>query len=373
MENRQYEPFPLRPLRMRGIFGIAWQTYKRGFFSALLLSFVLIEIAALLSALPMLSAIKELFVQIAEMGDSLNDETAIQLVLSVFGAMGSMALLSLLSTFLLAPMYQGTIHAEFGRRMRGQVSSVGQLFKSCGKGLSRYYSTYLCDILAQMGVNMAVSIVCSVVSSVLLIGTAFSAINTMQSGNPTGFIVILVLLVFFAVFVGVVGAMFLSFIYPVAIHENKRNFKAVGRSFKLAGKNFGRVLGATLLFALLAMGVSLVGTLPGLGMLAANIAPVIESGDVTALLPSVYVMIAGAFLAELLILPYNSAFFHALYYDVASREEEKAFDYTAPIPQDAVPAQAAPVEETQPVELPEAAPAAEPEAEPASSDEEPQA
>lgn len=49
--NKDYQPIPMRPLTMRGVFGITWAVTKRRFFAGVMYTLIWVLIAAAVLAL----------------------------------------------------------------------------------------------------------------------------------------------------------------------------------------------------------------------------------------------------------------------------------------------------------------------------------
>ncbi len=346
-QAKQYEPFPLCPLKVRGVFGIAWQIFRRGFWPMLLLTLVLTGLVSLVAFLSyggsMASLLSLSTGQYMEPGFDYQGP-AVELMFDMLSIAGVSTLLSLVAAFLLNPMYLGAANAEYSRRMRGGRLSLGGLFQSCGKGLTRYYTTYLANLLVEIGMGIALSIVIWLVAAVVIFGAAFGSISPYGSFGA-GFILAIVLMVAVVLVISVIATMFLSFVYPVAVNENKRHFHAVGRSFRLVGRRFGRVLGVSLLNSLIWVVIGLLLCLPGMLMMFVPLFQSIQSStpDLSGMAGGMIAMFAGALIAQLLSTPYTLALHTALYYDAAAREPEgPVFDPAQPLPQDA-PSAAQPV------------------------------
>ncbi len=330
MEERhtKYEPFVLSPLRLQGIFGITWRIYKRGFFSMLLLTLLLTGLPAGIMLLPWTGIIDELF----KAGASLYEHGNFEIALRMLSGMGFTSLVALLSMFLLTPMYSGTAYAEYGRRMRGEGRSAGELIRGCGKGLKRYYGTYWANVLVMFGLSIALSIVLSVVLSFTALSFAFSMIPGFDAARIGGMVAVVVVVTVVSAILETIAVMFLSFVYPAAVAEGKLNFRAIGQSFRLVGRRFWRVLGVSLI-SVLALGL-LSLLLSGAGI-AMSISTVI-AGEFEELGSGITMILAGSILATMLYTPYAMALNTVLYYDAVSRDEKNPppFDPAGPIVED---------------------------------------
>ena len=324
-----YPPLTRAPLRIRGIFGIAWQLYKRGFFPMFLVSLLLIGLPILLMMLPYFSMLNSILPEIqsdfAQFGQlsSISQEAGLQQVSAMLGSLLLMFLVSLLVGFLFMPMYQGAAYLEMEERMEGRAGTLGQLFRYVLPiGLKRFYTTFLAQFVVQIGFGMVISII----YTFGVVGLMFSAFTSMSDlGNgvlPTSFFITLGAIILLIVLLAIVFGVFIALIYPVAAHEKKFAFSAVGRAFKLAAKRFWRILGATLLFSLAVSLISWILCLPAL-LLWQNI-------EAMFVFFAVLIAFVGALAA-----PYTAAFHTALYVDIAARVDGPEVSVIDP---DSVPA-----------------------------------
>ena len=308
-----YPPLTRAPLRIRGIFGIAWQLYKRGFLSMFLVSLLLIGLPVLLMMLPYFSMLNSILPNIqsdfAQFGQlsSFSPEVGFQQVSAMLGSLLLMFLVSLLVTFLFGPMYQGAAYLEMEERMEGRAGTLGQLFRyALPIGLKRFYTTFLCQLLVNIGVSTVISIIYSFGVAGLAISAVMSLRDFENGALPASFFITLGVILVLIFVITMCAAVFMALIYPVAAHEKKFAFSAVGRAFKLAAKRFWRILGATLLFSLAVSLISWILCLPAL-LLWQNI-------EAMFVFFAVLIAFVGALAA-----PYTAAFHTALYVDIAAR------------------------------------------------------
>ncbi len=308
-----YPPLSRAPLRMRGIFGIAWQLYKRGFFQTFLVSLLLIGLPILLMMLPYFSMLNLVLPDIqsdfAPFGQlsSVSPEFGLQQVSAILWSLLLMCAVLLLNAFLFGPMYMGTLYLEMEERMEGRAGTLGQLFRyALPIGLKRFYTTFLALLVLQIGINM----VTSFIGSLGAIGTIFSILPSLadspNAAMPTFSATSLGITTFLELLVGLCASTFIALIYPIAAHEKKFAFSAVGRSFKLTIKHFWRIFGATLLQMLVAFLSSCI-----ICSFALLLWPNTE-----AMFALLAVLIA---FAVAIVSPYSAAFHTALYVDIAAR------------------------------------------------------
>lgn len=329
--NTPYEPLMRAPLKMRGVFGVSWQLYKRGFWPMFALSFVLLALPYLLVMLLQLSMLSglglfdELQYGLSQFGRlafefSLGDTG--RMFGQVMAASAVSWLLSMVYAFLVTPAYTGALYMEMDQRMEGRRGTLYQLFRyAVPIGLKRFYTTYLSMFVVELGISMVISLLFTVVAVVAAFSAAFTILSPV-GGSVAGAVVVGLVTLLVVLFVGAVSAAFLSLIYPVAVREGKLAFSAVGRAFRLTGKRFGRMVGAMLL-------LSLIGLL-GFVLLCL---PVVFLWQNIVVMSIVFVAITCLWMT--LFTPYGAAFGTALYVDCAARvDRPAAMGVIPPAPQD---------------------------------------
>lgn len=248
MEGR-FEAIPIRPLTMRGVFGITWAIMKRRLMSIVLFTYVLYcAIAAVfaLFAVPMISSFPDMAEGIVS--------SAVLIILTVI----AMLIIALAVWLVLCPIINGTVYTEMSMRVYGQSSSFSQLFSRARFALKRFFTLNLCQSLANWIAGIAISLINSLLTAIFAVGSVFSAFFSILNGADMferGYeygsafsIVMIVAVVLISLIVSLCVRVPLSFTYPAAINENKKNFAAVGRSLTLGFKRYGRTLLAKLLF-----------------------------------------------------------------------------------------------------------------------------
>ena len=316
-QNTPYPPLMRAPLKLRGVFGVSWQLYKRGFWPMFAMTMLTIGLLMLILMLSMFSMFQntglfgEMQKDFAQFGNiaapSFNyDYDGDFPVGAVFSFMGIAMLVGLLMAFLIMPAYNGAVYLEMDQRMEGRAGTLHQLLKfALPIGLKRFYTTFLSLYVVQIGASIVMSMFSSVISVVLTFSTMFSF--ALHDTLTPGSIVLIALVGLITLFLGVVYAVFISLVYPVAAHENRRAFDAVFRAFKLSAKRFGRLLGAVLLYTVI---VCLLGTVVvGVPILLLHQ----NMGVMFAVIGIVYTLWFA------LIMPYSAALNTALYVDSAAR------------------------------------------------------
>ena len=299
-----YPPLARAPLRLGGMFGIAWQLYKRGFWQMFFVSFLLTGLPVLLVMLSYFSMLRHILPDIL---NSLSAGGGFERLGALLSSLLFMGVAMLLFSFLLGPMYQGTVYLEMEERMEGRAGTLGQLFRcAIPMGLKRFYTTFLALFVLQLGIRM----VASFIGSLGAVGTIFSALPALGDSPSTSMLTSgfgsLGITTLLELLVALCAGAFLALIYPIAAHERKFAFSAVGRSFQLTAKHFWRILGATLLFSLVAGTISGIICLFSLFLLQ----------NYTAMFVLLAVLLA---FAVALVAPYSAAFHTALYVDIAAR------------------------------------------------------
>ena len=169
--DTKYAPIPRAPMRLRGLFGTAWELYRRGFWQMLALATLMLGLLMLILMLAMFSMLQQAGILgdmqngSAEFGNAvasnfINADFSIPAMLSY---MGVLLLLPLLLAFLLMPAYNGAAYMEMDQRMEGRSGSLYQLLKyALPIGLKCFYTTFL----ALYVVRIAASIVMSLFTSI---------------------------------------------------------------------------------------------------------------------------------------------------------------------------------------------------------------
>lgn len=313
MEEYTQTPYPKivrAPLKLSGVFGIAFQLYKRGFFQMFLLTLLLIGLAGMLmSGLPlyMLKSIgfTDFFENgITQFGHLSKEFDPGRIFGAIMGGGTISMLLSLIYAFLLSPAYLGAAFMEMNERAEGRRGSFSQLIRfAVPIGFKRFYITYLSLFLVYLGGQIIVSLIFGLIGGVFAVATIVSAASNL---NILTFIVMGIILALLLIVAVTVLVVFISLVYPVAAHEGKLAFNAVKRAFTLASKNFFKCFSANLLFTLLSIFI-----------IALFISPLFLFGDILNN-PLLLTILSG--LCGTLLTPYAAAFYTALYIDVASRE-----------------------------------------------------
>lgn len=341
--NESFSQIPIRPLTMRGVFGISWAVAKRRFWSAVAFSLImllLISIVVCLCITPMIVSIAGA----VGAGAAPDEDSAGPAVIgSVFISISLMLIVFAAISILINPIYGGTLYSEMTLRVYGQASTLGTLFKRCKYSFKRFFTLNLSHMVSLMVANSAVSLVESMFSSVFLVGSIFSSFGSLVesgyldgldsaigSGDPlaiidlyanvlAAFIVPLLILSLIRWLLTICARSPLCMIYPVAINEDKRHFKAVGRSLKLGFKRYGRVFAAQLIysFVMLLLQLVLVGLLV-LGMFLLH--------DALLQSPAILIAIYAVYIPLSLLLSsvkscFSAALDTVLYFDSVSREQ----------------------------------------------------
>lgn len=325
-----YEPIRIKPLRLRGIYGIAWMIYKRSFASMFLFTLVIYGIATIAiaainggSTAGLVSFLESLesggFPGYDSFGMSVNNPfqaIAGSVSLSIILWLMTM-LLGLGYALVLQPMIAGGLYTEASARLYGKYSGFKALLRRSKHMLRRFFTTNLCQMLAEWAISIVIGLVVGVLIIILVLMLTFSLIAS--STLSVGAIVALVAVALVIIAATVTGMSFLAFVYPVAVNEGLKNFKAIERSFKLVSKRFGRVLGVSMTLAL----VAAVASLP----IAAVSFFLIEADRLLAM----FVLIPLEIVLACLCMPYGTALYTVLYFDARVRlEGEGWLNYPEP-------------------------------------------
>lgn len=327
----------IRPLTVRGTFGIAWKLVCRR--AGALLGYVLLItlISALIIAVA-LSPILADVIKAAVSGNGFTDgvSVAVDAVISIL----LVGIAALVYALVITPVFNGTVYGELSSRIYADGASCGTLIKRSKYSLRRYFTIAMCLIVCSVVVNMVTSVLTSTVSGVASITGAFSAIPSIIFESSASFgalesaieaaiggfggalVALIAGILLFTAAVELCAQSFLCMTYPAAVNENVKNFDAVGRSLKLASKRFGRVLACRVLFGLLRFAVYL-----AVAILAAIATVIITAADGSAAL--IAAVVALTFLLTLAVgvvfAAYSAALDTVMYFDARVRLEGNAF------------------------------------------------
>lgn len=309
-----FPPLERGPLRFRGVFGVAWQLYKRSFKGLVPLYMLLYTLPFLLVYLPMFFSIGNVFNEAIAHGsaDYMPGFPGSMFRMFGFGIFSYVALLAIL--FVLFPALNATMYMEMDQCANGRRGSLRQLLKAAfSVGFKQFYTTFLAYYVTTMGVSFVTMIAVYAVLFAAFIPIMLSA--SFSGAFPVGIVIVLVLV---ALVVMTAGLSFLSPIYPVAVRERLRGFKAVGRGMSLAGKRFWRIFSVMLVYMLAYMLLMSLIMAPYFASLF-RLVPFGETPDFSRLFGSMGIMMAGSLLIFSLLMPYSAALHTALYIDASSR------------------------------------------------------
>lgn len=243
MEQNTSYPLLLRaPLKMRGVFGLSWQLYKRGFWPMFGLSLLLVGLILLAFMLVMVGQITQLH----DLAITNYNAAAI----SAYGLLVVLLFVFLAYGFLVLPAFLGVAFLEMDGHMEGRVSTLSQLLRyALPAGFKRLYSTYLVMFAIQVIICVVVCILLGIISSIPLLSAAAKGMDYVSADADPEWLLGMGSRISMAV--GYMSMAALSLIFPVAAHEGKRVFKAVGRGYKLSISHVGRILSACALFELI--------------------------------------------------------------------------------------------------------------------------
>ncbi len=318
----QFPPLQRKPLRLRGVFGVAWHLYTRSFRSLFVLTLVMLTLPSLLLyGLQYLQLAKTLaFTMDGNFPPGDFFFGSINPFAAVIGLQTILFLCTLVFSFLISPAYMGACYLELDQCMDGRRGTVRQLFRfAVPIGFRQFYTTYLSQLLVSLGGALVLGLVFGVAFAGVVASTVVSSLAGNGAFRASMFIPIGILLLLFlcgccAMYV------FLALIYPVAVHENKRAFKAVGRAFSLTAKRFWRMFGVYLIvvFALFLV-ISAILAYPMYTIFSSTIAGTSSSKATLQMMLWVYLPTG---LLSLFLQPYLMALYTALYVDASSRIEE---------------------------------------------------
>lgn len=322
--NKDYQPIPMRPLTMRGVFGITWAVTKRRFFAGVMYTLIWVLIAAAVLALCAAPAVIGIVANNAGQEGGVAALVALSVILMFVAALAIW--------LVLGPIMNGGLYTEMSMRIYGQSSTLSQLFRRTGYTLKRYFTLNLCQYVGRLVAGIVLSLISSVLTGIITAGGMMGAIMSaarkglFDSGAVqdisevaslgAGFIASLIVLWLINMVLAICVTVPLELTYPVAVNEDKKNFPALGRGLNLAFKRYGRILGVSLIVALVFMLIALIisaifGVVLGISLAAGSTAAVVICAVVMA--------IAMLFLAAIET-NYSAALYTVLYYDAYTRE-----------------------------------------------------
>lgn len=310
-----YPPLPYAPLRMRGVFGVTWQLYKRGFWQMFVFTLSIVGTGLAILMLSTFQMLKKTGA-LDEIRSGLNEIRNLSAfgtnshaqALAIVGFICVLILIALLYVFLIAPAYRGAVYLEMDQRMAGRCGTLYQLFRyALPLGLKRFYTTFLVLWLARLVVNAALNIMTDMAYPLLMVSVA-GLVNNPYA-HLTGLIWTGATICIIAFVIGVIYELYLLLVYPAATHEGKRAFDALFRGVKLSARRFGRLFSSLLLIKLILF----------IASLAVMALPMLLLWDnAGAMLITVFVVLV---LWATLTTPYIAALATALYADSATRAD----------------------------------------------------
>ncbi len=328
-------PIHIRPLTMRGTFGIAWRLVRRNFGAAffyvlLMLLILMVGVAVVFS--PVLGSVIK------------GDYESVDFVISIVVAVLLSMVLMLAVLLLYQPILNGVLYGEMSARIYGPGASTGNLFRRSKYALKRFFTTYLCLVVCGIALSIVQSIVSSMFGGIFGFAGVAAALPGLLSGgvlegslggslgNPlallsgvgAGVFVYFGFLFLLSMAVTLGGQSFISLTYPIAVNESVFNFDAVGRSIKLASKRFGRIIGAKVLYLAVFLCAKLV-----IGALMLLVAALMfDSADPALLATGIAlyaVLMLGLVCLAIVAMLYAPALDTVLYYDARVRLEGNAW------------------------------------------------
>lgn len=166
--NKDYQPIPMRPLTMRGVFGITWAVTKRHFFAGVMYTLIWVLIAAAVLALCAAPAVIGIVANNAGQEGGVAALVALSVILMFVAALAIW--------LVLGPIMNGGLYTEMSMRIYGQSSTLSQLFRRTGYTLKRYFTLNLCQYVGRLVAGIAVSLISSVLTGIVTAGGMMGAI-----------------------------------------------------------------------------------------------------------------------------------------------------------------------------------------------------
>lgn len=326
---KTYEPIPIRPLRLRGVFGITWRLFRRRGFAAIGVCFVYLLVLFLLTGVAVRPLVADNFINMANEA-ALEGEEMLLAMQRVFNNFLLSLLISLATSLILVPMLYGTLYNEYTAKLYGQYASFLELIKRSRFNLKRFFTTQLCYSISCGALFFGVTIVIAIASGLLVPFIVFPIMRTSWEPNPSyyaGVIIVTVIFVLLILAACVVIMALLALTYPVAVNENARNFEAVKRSIKLVWQRKGRIFGT---YAIIVVVLLVCSIVQWSGIIAGRFFT--DTGNTSApLIMYIFTMLVS-FLFFGFFYPYLAALNTVLYFDAKVRADPSAGPQPLPEP-----------------------------------------
>lgn len=331
-------PIDIRPLTVRGTFGIAWRLVKRNF-ASLFFYALLMQLILMLGIFVVLSPVLGSIVK----GNFQRADFVVGIIVSVL-----LLLVYVLAVILLFnPIFSGTLYGELSARIYANGASTGALFHRTKFSLKRFFTTAMCLIVCGIVIGIAQRIVSGIFGGVFgVAGIVASLPSTIAgslwngswsgswsgswgsglnlfSGLGAGLIAALMLVSLLSWGITLCGKSFICFTYPVAANESVFNFDAVGRSLKLTSKRFGRVFGCELIFNVILIAIEAV--LGAFIALVLVLSMASSAANAAWAVPVVAVLSIASIVVNTIAATFSPALDTVLYYDARTRVEGRAW------------------------------------------------
>ncbi|MFY9175798.1 MAG: hypothetical protein WAO47_12050 [Caldicoprobacterales bacterium] len=291
----------LRAMSVGEILDNTFKIYGRNFLSILVFSAVIGGVFSIINGLVSYQAMPMPMTNVSWTQLLENPDLAPEIDPNVFAEMmpkflafqGIMILLIAINGIFIKPFVQGGIINLTYNDIIDQRLTTGQGLTAA---LKKFWKLVLTS-LSLIPYYIAVGIVLIIISVLFVVPLIFSGIamsNDPTGGKIAGFILMLFITIAIMIILAILSNVFVTFTYHGTTIENIYGFSAIGRSFRLVGKKFWRVLGINLLIYLIVIIISMVlGFISGItSLLSPNpqLADFIVSFLITAFItPIIYI------------------------------------------------------------------------------------
>lgn len=250
----------LRPMSIGEILDNTFKIYGRNLLSILVFSAVIAGVFGIISGLityqmmpASLSMANNSWMDLLknpDMAPAIEPNDFKDFIPQFFAFQGVTILLAIINSVFINSFVQGGIIDVTYKDIKGQRQTLGQGLRSTLKKFGKLILTSLSLIPYYIGVGI-VLIILTVIFVVPLIVSGAAMSNDPTGGRIAGFVFMLFITIVIMTALAILSSLFVTFTYQSTTIEGVSGFSAIGRSFKLVGKKFWRVLGITLLIYLI--------------------------------------------------------------------------------------------------------------------------
>lgn len=250
----------LRPMSIGEILDNTFKIYGRNLLSILVFSAVIAGVFSIISGLityqmmptsmPMVNSSWMDLLENPDMAPAIGPNDLRDFIPQFFAFQGVMILLAIINVVFIKPFVEAGIINVTYKDIKGQRQIVAQGLRSTLKKFGKLILTSLSLIPYYIGVAI-VLVILTILFFIPLVLSGVAMSSDPTSGRIAGFAFLLFIAIVIMAALAILSGLFVIFTYHGATIEDVSGFSAIGRSFKLVGKKFWRVLGVSLLIYLI--------------------------------------------------------------------------------------------------------------------------